>query len=373
MISLGYSGIKLDGILIPEPTKVPTEEPPAEEPVNEPPAEIPAEEPPAEVPAEEPPAEEPVNEPPAEIPAEEPPAEVPAEEPPVNEPPAEIPAEEPPAGEPPFHVSPTEIPTEEEPVKEPPHDLPGYGMPTEVLSYDPPDDPGSVKPVEPQKTPEPIYVIVTATEEPQWFTATPIVQTQPEEPPQPYYPPANPYDPPQYAPADPYYPYPYPVQPVPTAIPYTAPIDEPDAIRDTGASLGFTYTLTEMSRDNIPMTWQYTGMVQYSINYLDAGGNLYPAFAMEWTPAGDLCSGVVCKASVRNIPDELLKGGTFSLQLRAQDTEGRTVISDPITMQVSIPASTATPIPTPEPEHHSVFGGFLRWLFGPIIRLFGGK
>ena len=111
-------------------------------------------------------------------------------------------------------------------------------------------------------------------------------------------------------------------------------------------------------------------MAQYSINYLDAEGKLYPAFAMEWTSADELCNESVCYASVSEIPEELLQNGTFSLQLRAQDQYGKTIVSDPVTMQVSLPEPTPTPVPE---ESHSFLGGFFHWLFGPIIRLFGGK
>ena len=97
---------------------------------------------------------------------------------------------------------------------------------------------------------------------------------------------------------------------------------------------------------------------------------VYPAFAMEWKPASELCNASVCNATVENIPEELLRGGTFSLQLRVQDASGRTYISDPIQMQVSMPEPI--PEPTPEPPA-SLWQGFFEWLFGPIIRLFGGK
>ena len=67
---------------------------------------------------------------------------------------------------------------------------------------------------------------------------------------------------------------------------------------------------------------------------------------------------------------ELLQQGKFSLQLRTRDASGKTYQSDPVTMEVSLPAQ---PEPTPVPEQpKSVFAGFLEWLFGPIIRLFGG-
>ena len=133
--------------------------------------------------------------------------------------------------------------------------------------------------------------------------------------------------------------------------------------------LGFTYKLEAMTENNIPMTWRYTGMTDYSINYLDALGNLYPAFAMGWTPAADICNASVCNASV-SVPEDLLKQGKFSLQLRVRDASGRTYVSEPVMMEVSM----AQPTPTPVPEQPKSFlGGFFSWLFGPIIRLFSGK
>ena len=45
-------------------------------------------------------------------------------------------------------------------------------------------------------------------------------------------------------------------------------------------------------------------------------------------------------------------------------------MSDPVDMEVSLPPQ---PTPTPVPEQpKSLLGGFFEWLFGPIIRLFGG-
>ena len=159
------------------------------------------------------------------------------------------------------------------------------------------------------------------------------------------------------------YPYPQYVQLQPTAVPTQEPT------QDQASLLGFTYKLEAMSENNVPMTWRYTGMTEYSINYLDASGNLYPGFAMEWTPASELCNASVCNASV-SIPDELLSQGKFSLQLRTRDAAGKTYVSDAVEMEVS----AAQPAPTPEPEQpKSIFIGFLEWLFGPLIRLFGGK
>ena len=90
---------------------------------------------------------------------------------------------------------------------------------------------------------------------------------------------------------------------------------------------------------------------------------------MGWTPASEICNSSVCNASV-SVPDELLKQGRFSLELRVRDTGGRTYVSDPVAMEVNIPIQ---PTQIPEPEQpQSLLGGFFAWLFGPIIRLFGG-
>ena len=149
----------------------------------------------------------------------------------------------------------------------------------------------------------------------------------------------------------------------PTQIPTINPT------QDQAAMLGFTYTLEAMTENNIPMTWRYTGMQEYSIVYLDASGNLYPAFAMEWKPASEVCNSSVCNASV-SVPEDLLQQGRFSLQLRVRDAAGKIYMSDPVGMEVSMPPQ---PTPTPVPEQpKSLLGGFFEWLFGPIIRLFGG-
>ena len=210
-------------------------------------------------------------------------------------------------------------------------------------------------------------------------TATPYYYYQPQPyyyptattyyyQPQPYYyPTATPYT--NY---NPYYVYPtatsayqYPqyvqVQPTQTSTP--VPTQNPASI------LGFTYKLEAMTGNNIPMTWRYTGMREYSINYLDASGNLYPAFAMEWTPASKVCNASACNATV-TVPDDLLKQGKFSLQLRVRDAAGNIYMSDPVMMEVSFQQPTPTPMPE---QPKSFLGGFFEWLFGPLIRLFRGK
>lgn len=365
LASMGNPYINLDGLLPPIPT---------EEPIIEEPTEVPTEEPIYWEPTEEPIYQEPT------------------EEPVYWEPTEEFtyidiePTEER------IFQEPTEIPTAVQTHKEPtPEPTQGF---SDNRWINPPDEPTLVPPEEhrpEQPTREPQPQVNTATPVPQWYTPTPIPWQQYQYPTQePYYPqpgpnypqpgPNNPQPGPYYPPSQPNEP-PYYVYPTATPYTYTGPIVyntptvqnsyvNPGAGWNESAALGFTYIYTEMTENNIPMTWWNTGMVQYSINYLDANDNLYPAFAMEWTPASLLCNDSTCSTSVTNIPEDLLRGGTFSLQLRAQDPSGHTIISEPVKLQVSIPEPTATPMPE---EHHSVFLGFLRWLFSPIIRLFSGR
>ena len=294
-----------------------------------------------------------------------------------------------------FMPVPTEIPTEvptEVPVVIVPTEVPTQVPPTEVPTQVPPTEvpviPTAV-PTQVPPTPQTIIIVVTATPVPQYYTATP----QPyyysnQQPYQPYYyPTATPYTYQQpyyvYPTATPYtyynpnwvyptatsaytYTYPQYVQnQSPTQVPTLAPT------QDQAALLGFTYKLEAMSENNIPMTWRYTGMTDYSINYLDANGNIYPGFAMEWTAASELCNASACNASV-SVPDELLSQGKFSLQLRTRDAAGRTYVSEPVEMEVA--SAQTAPTPTPEPEQPKSFlAGFFEWLFGPLIRLFKGK
>ncbi len=287
---------------------------------------------------------------------------------PTQAPPTEIPSPIP------TQAPPTEIPTAI-PTQVPPTEV-LYIAPTQV----PPTEVPSVAPTQVPPTAQTIIIVVTATPVPQWYTATP----------QSYYPTRQPYI---YPTATPYYPLYYSY---PTATPYTyynpnwvyptatsaysydynyvpqyqSPTQIPTILptQDQAALLGFTYKLEAMTENNIPMTWRYTGMQEYSIVYLDASGNLYPAFAMEWKPASDVCNSSVCNASV-SVPDELLQQGRFSLQLRVRDAAGKIYQSDPVEMEVSLPQPTPTPVPE---QPKSLIGGFLEWLFGPIIRLFGG-
>ena len=311
----------------------------------------------------------------------------------------------------PAEIVPTEIPpaprTEPTEVPAQPTELPAQPTqkPKEKPTKVPPAAPTDVPTAEPTKkpskkrdkpTPEPERPRPTMEPVQQWYTATPEYYYPPQpwypqpEYPQPGYPQPE-YPQPYYYPTATPYTYTNPYWQYPTATPYsytdpywiypTATVSYPDQyVRtpeptpDPASMLGFTYTMTEMTGNNIPMTWRYTGMTQYSINYLDANDELYPQFAMEWRPASELCNSSVCNASVTDIPEELLNGGTFSLQLRAQDGAGRTYISDPVKMQVSVPRTPTEAVPTPEPEpKRSFWGGFFHWLFGPLIRLFGGS
>ena len=287
---------------------------------------------------------------------------------------------------------------------------PGFGIfgiqmdPTETT--EPTVDPWTLiaqlltqEPTEVPPTPQTVFIVVTATPEPRYYTSTPAPRYYTATPqPYYYYPTATPYyyqQPYYYYPtATPYYYQPQPYY-YPTATPYTnynpswvyptatssyqypqyvqnqqpTPTNTPVPTQDPAAALGFTYKLEAMTGNNIPMTWRYTGMSEYSINYLDSSGNLYPAFAMEWTKAADVCNASVCNATV-TVPDGLLQQGKFSLQLRVRDASGKIYMSDPVMMEVSM----AQPAPTPVPEQPKSFlGGFFEWLFGPLIRLFRGK
>lgn len=338
--------------------------------------------------------------------------------------PVQIPTEEPVYYEPtaePVYVEPTAEPftaeiTDEpvtsfqlvpaDPVQTEPTEVP-YIPPTEVPIAVPTEVPPTPVPpteIPPQKV---VIVVVTATPEPtavphhqdpqpQYYYPTAQPQYYyPTAQPQYYYPTATPYT--YYNPGWVYptatpYTYYNPNWVYPTATPYTnynpgwiyptatsaysypqyaqtKPTATAVPTRDPVSQLGFTYVLEAMTNNNIPMTWRYTGMSEYSINYLDASGNLYPAFAMEWTPASKVCNASACNAVV-TVPNDLLQSGRFSLQLRVRDASGRTYVSDPVEMEVA----SAQPAPTPTPEPQGSFlSDFLNWLFGPIIRLFSGK
>ncbi len=144
------------------------------------------------------------------------------------------------------------------------------------------------------------------------------------------------------------------------------------------AQFQFSYISERMTADNIPLTWKFTGMKEYLINYLNANRGLYPGFAMEWTQASKICTASDCKFDIKSIPDQLLKGGSFYVQLQAKDLTGKIYQSDPIGLQVSgqlaqTETVTATVMPEKLEKKPSFIARFFRWLFGPIIRLFGGK
>ena len=331
----------------------------------------------------------------------------------------EVPTETP---EPP--VIPTEEPIYVEPTAEPiyvePTTEPIYVEPTataEPIYIVPTDEPIYIEPtatdepiyVEPTETAEPIYIVVTATPEPtkkaaskpqkptvvyvvvtatpqpqRWYTATPYPVFSWNVPQ-----PGQQQRPPQGQPG-------YQIQPMPqyinpTATPYNvgylvyptatpvysntysqpqSPTATPVPTEDPGAQMGFTYVLEEMTENVIPMTWRYTGLTEYAIYFYDLNGSLYPAYAMDWTKAADLCTSSACSYSVESIPEDLLNGGGFSLQLNAKDSAGNVYRSDFVTMQVSVPEPTPTPTPEPEAQR-GFFSGFFHWLFGPILRLFG--
>lgn len=252
----------------------------------------------------------------------------------------------------------------------------------------------TVRPASPTPWPSPtpyqiIIVVVTATPKPTtpvWITSTPIrwVTATPI-----YWYTATPYW--IYRTATPI-PYVPPVWNYPTAYTYptksggnTYPIwtpytpkasNTPKPTVNPASLFEFTYVTEKMSADNIPVKWKYTGMKEYMINYLTADRTLYPGFAMEWTEASKVCNASTCTFEIKSIPDQLLKQGSFYIQLQAKDSNGRIYQSDPIGLQVAgqtTPQVTGTPT-SEEPEKKPNFiVRFFRWLFGPIIRLFGGK
>ncbi len=237
---------------------------------------------------------------------------------------------------------------------------------------------------------------ITATPYRQWMTATPGWRYMTATP-MPYVPPIWTYPTavPQYSypTAAPQYNYPpaaqgY-VQPQPTYYyPQTARTSAPasnwtpfapvatstKAPTVNPASLfDFKYDAAQMTADKLPVSWKYTGMDSYMINYLTKNRTLFPGFAMEWMTADKLCSGERCSFEIINIPNDLLKDGVFYIQLQGRDKSGRVYQSDPIGLQAAVtPEPSATPI-VEEAKKGNWFTRFFRWLFGPIIRLFGGK
>ena len=204
-----------------------------------------------------------------------------------------------------------------------------------------------------------------------------------------------PYVPPVWAyptaPSNPYYVYPTSqpnVNPQPQPTYYTPPrtaappsnwtpfAQVPTATKaptvNPASQFGFTYDSAAMTAERLPVSWKYTGMDSYMINYLTKNKTLFPGFAMEWTTADKLCTGTSCKFEILNIPMDLLKDGVFYIQLQGRDKSGRVYQSDPIGLQAAVtPEPSVTPVPE-EVEEGNWFTRFLKWLFGPIIRLFGG-
>ena len=89
------------------------------------------------------------------------------------------------------------------------------------------------------------------------------------------------------------------------------------------SQFGFTYDSAAMTAERLPVSWKYTGMDSYMINYLTKNKTLFPGFAMEWTTADKLCTGTSCKFEILNIPMDLLKNGVFYIQLQGRDKSGR--------------------------------------------------
>ena len=223
---------------------------------------------------------------------------------------------------------------------------------------------------------------VTATPIP-WYTSTPIYywSYRTATPAGQYYPPIWNYPTAQPRPT---YGYTYPTAVYPTAssgnvypiwTPYVPQATvTPTPTINPATLFEFNYVSEKMTADNLPMTWKYTGMKDYMINYLTKDNTLYPGFAMEWTDAAKICNASTCTFDIQSIPDQLLKGGSFYVQLQARDGGGRIFQSSPIGLQVAgqpVIEGSATPAVGETPESRPNFiVRFFRWLFGPIIRLF---
>ncbi len=231
----------------------------------------------------------------------------------------------------------------------------------------------------------PIVIVITATSvpvQPQWYTATPqYIRWVTATPQQQYWVTATPYN--SYQP--PVWSYPTPVpQYYPTSAPQYYPTSNSYPIRNTmvptaskptavptinpASQFNFTYSSGNMTPNKIPMTWKYTGMKEYMINYLDSSGTLYPAFGMQWTKAAEICNAATCQYNVSNIPTDLLKGGQFYIQLQAKDSVGRVYQSTPVGMKVSVPAATMTSTAPTHSKPTSLWGRILAFFF----KLFGG-
>ena len=338
------------------------------------------------------------------------PTEIPTDtpEPTWTEIPTEVPTDtpEPPTAVPPTAVPPTAVP----PTAVPPTAVPPTAVPPTpiVITVIPPTavppTPIVITVIPPTPVPPttgPIIIEwVTATSQPfywatatpqrNWMTATPYWRYQTATP-MPYVPPIWVYP---TAPSNPNYVYPtsqpnvnpnpqpqptYYTPPRRTAAPpsnWTPFAQVPTATKaptvNPASQFGFTYDSAAMTAERLPVSWKYTGMDSYMINYLTKNKTLFPGFAMEWTTADKLCTGTSCKFEILNIPMDLLKDGVFYIQLQGRDKSGRVYQSDPIGLQAAVtPEPSATPVPE-EVEEGNWFTRFLKWLFGPIIRLFGG-
>lgn len=221
---------------------------------------------------------------------------------------------------------------------------------------------------------------MTATPGWSYMTATPMPYippswTYPTAAPQYIYPTAAPsYGQPQQQQPTYYYPQARTTAPASNWTPFAQVATATKAPTVNPASLfDFKYDATQMTAEKLPVSWKYTGMDSYMINYLTRNRTLFPGFAMEWMTADKLCSGESCSFEIMNIPSDLLKDGVFYIQLQGRDKSGRVYQSDPIGLQAAVtPEPSATPV-VEEVKQGNWFTRFFRWLFGPIIRLFGGE
>jgi Leucine-rich repeat (LRR) protein len=247
--------------------------------------------------------------------------------------------------------------------------------------------PTSVPTLVPTNTPQPtiaiIIIVMTSTPQPtqpvigsptpiRWITATQV----PWKKPTPYYWPYRTATPVPYNPPIWYYPTSSGNVTYPIATAYVPPlIKTPTPTVNPASKFAFNYVTEKMTSEKIPMTWKFTGMKEYMINFLTASRSLYPGFAMEWTPATKLCNASNCNYDIVKIPDSLLKNGMFYIQLQAKDYSGKIYQSDPIGFQVA-GSLTPTPVPTEKPVEKPSIGSFfsrlLRVIFWPLIKLFQG-
>jgi len=247
--------------------------------------------------------------------------------------------------------------------------------------------PTSVPTLVPTNTPQPtiaiIIIVMTSTPQPtqpvigsptpiRWITATQV----PWKKPTPYYWPYRTATPVPYNPPIWYYPTSSGNVTYPIATAYVPPlIKTPTPTVNPASKFAFNYVTEKMTSEKIPMTWKFTGMKEYMINFLTASRSLYPGFAMEWTPATKLCNASNCNYDIVKIPDSLLKNGMFYIQLQAKDYSGKIYQSDPIGFQVA-GSLTPTPVPTEKPVEKPSIGSFfsrlLRFIFWPLIKLFQG-